>query len=66
MGEDCKIALREARREAKEMIDQFVKDGDVGEDDGDAAWKKAEEFVASANRQVDEIVANKEKDIMTV
>jgi ribosome recycling factor len=66
MGEDCRIALREARREAKEMIDTIVGDGDVGEDEGDAAWKKAEELVAAANKQVDEIVAHKEKDIMTV
>jgi ribosome recycling factor len=66
MSEDCKIGLRDARREAKEMIDQFVKDGDVGEDEGDQTWKKAEELVAAANKQVDEIVAHKEKDIMTV
>lgn len=66
MGEDCRIALREARREAKEMVDSLVGDGEVGEDDGDAAWKKAEELVAAANKQVDEFVAHKEKDIMTV
>lgn len=65
-GEECKIALREARREAREMIDSLVRDGDVGEDEGDQAWKKAEEIVVAANKQVDEIVANKEKDIMTV
>ncbi len=66
MGEDCRIALRESRREAKEMVDSLVGDGDVGEDEGDAAWKKAEELVVAANKQVDEIVAHKEKDIMTV
>jgi ribosome recycling factor len=65
-GEECKIAIREARREAKEMIDTLIKDGEVGEDEGDQAWKKAEEIVASGSKQVDEIVANKEKDIMTV
>lgn len=66
VGEECKIAVRDARREAKEMIDTLVKDGDVGEDDGDAAWKKAEELVSSGNKGIDDTVAQKEKDIMTV
>src|SRR6185369_1724161 len=66
MGEECKIAIREARREAKEMVDSLVRDGDVGEDEGDQAWKKAEEIVGGGNKHADEIVANKEKDIMTV
>lgn len=66
IGEDCKIAIREARREAKEMIDSLIRDGEVGEDEGEQAWKKAEEIVAAANKQTDEIVAQKEKDIMTV
>lgn len=66
IGEECKIAIREARREAREMIDSLIRDGEVGEDEGEAAWKKVEEIVAAANKQTDEIVANKEKDIMTV
>ena len=66
MGEECKIGIREARREAKEMIDSLVNDGDVGEDEGSAALKKTEEIVSHGSKQVDEIVANKEKDIMTV
>lgn len=66
MSEDCKIGIREARREAKEMIDSLVKDGDVGEDEGDQAWKKAEEIVVAGNKTADEIVQHKEKDIMTV
>jgi ribosome recycling factor len=65
-GEACKVAIRETRREAREMIDSLIRDGDVGEDEGDAAWKKAEEIVVGANKQTDEIIANKEKDIMTV
>ncbi|MEZ4410573.1 MAG: ribosome recycling factor [Polyangiales bacterium] len=65
-GEECKIAIRKHRKDAKDMIDAMVKDGDVGEDEGDAAWKKAEELVAAAVKTTDEIVAAKEKDIMTV
>ncbi len=40
-GEDCKIAIRKSRKDAKDMIDALIKDGDVSEDEGDLAWKKA-------------------------
>lgn len=66
IGEDCKIAIREARRGAKELIDTIVKDGDVGEDEGELAWKKGEEIVVAGNKGVDDILAAKEKDIMTI
>lgn len=65
-GEECKIAIRKARKDAKDMIDELIKNGDVSEDDGDAAWKKAEDLVAAAAKTSDDIVAAKEKDIMTV
>lgn len=65
-GEECKIAIRKNRKDAKDMIDSLVGDGDVSEDEGDAAWKKAEEIVAAAVKTADEIVAHKEKEIMTV
>jgi len=66
IGEETKIAVREARRNAKEIIDQLIADGEVGEDEGELAWKKAEEIVAAGNKTIDDIVAAKEKDIMTI
>ena len=65
-GEETKIAIRHARKEAKDMIDEIVKGGDASEDDGDAALKKLEDHILHAVKTVDEIVAHKEKDIMTV
>lgn len=65
-GEESKIAIRKARKDAKDMIDALVKDGDCSRDDGDAAWKKAEEMVAAAVKATEDIVASKEKEIMTV
>ena len=65
-GEETRIAIRKARKDAKDMIDAAIADGDVSEDDGDAAWKKAEELVKLADKHTDEIIAAKEKDIMTV
>jgi ribosome recycling factor len=66
IGEETKIAIRESRRTAKELIDTLIADGDCGEDEGDLAWKKGEEIVVTGNKHVDEIIAAKEKDIMTV
>ena len=65
-GEECKIAVRHARKDAKDLIDALIKDGEVSEDEGDLAWKKAEEIVSAGVKEVDAIVAQKEKDIMTV
>ena len=65
-GEESKIAIRKNRKDAREMINQLVNDGDVPEDDGTKADKTCEDIVAAAVKTVDEIVAAKEKDIMTV
>ena len=65
-GEECKVAVRNHRREAMEMIATLDKDGDVSADDADRAKKKVEETVAEGVKQVDGVVAAKEKDILEV
>lgn len=65
-GEDCKVAIRKARHDAKDMLDTLEKDGDVGQDEADRARKKLEEIVQTGTGKVDEIVQKKEKDILTV
>jgi ribosome recycling factor len=65
-GEECKVAVRKHRRDANEMIEQLDKDGEVGGDDADRALKKVEEIVADGIKQVDHVIAAKEKDILEV
>jgi ribosome recycling factor len=65
-GEECKVAVRKHRREANEMIDTLDKDGDVGGDEAERARKKVEEVVAEGIKQIDVVVASKEKDILEV
>lgn len=65
-GEECKVAMRKHRRDALEMIDQFQKDGDVSEDDADRGRKKVEDLTSELVKQVDVVVAAKEKDVMEV
>ena len=65
-GEEHKIAIRNERRDAKEMIEQSVKEGDVTEDDGKKALEKVQGEVDAGVKKVDEIIAGKEKDLMQV
>jgi ribosome recycling factor len=65
-GEECKVAIRMHRRDANEMIDTLDKDGDVAADDADRAKKKVEDLVAEGVKQVDAVIAAKEKEILEV
>jgi ribosome recycling factor len=65
-GEECKVAIRKARHDAKDMIDSLQKEGEVGEDDADRARKELEEIVKGGTSKVDEIVGKKEADILEV
>ena len=65
-GEKCKIAIRAARHDAKDMLETFKKEGEFGEDEVDRAMKKVEAIVQDANAKTDEIIAKKEKDILEI
>ncbi|MBI3555392.1 MAG: ribosome recycling factor [Deltaproteobacteria bacterium] len=66
MGEECKIALRNERRDANEEVKKLEKDKVLTQDDakkaGDLVQKKTDEFVA----EVDKVLTGKEKEIMSV
>lgn len=65
-GEECKVAIRKARHDAKDMIDSLKEEGEIGEDEADRARKDIEEAVRSGTNRVDEIVTKKEADILEV
>lgn len=65
-GEECKVAIRKHRHEALDMFNEIDGEGGASTDEIDRAKKKAEEIVADGVKQVDTIVAAKEKDIMEV
>jgi len=65
-GEDCKVSIRSARHDAKDLIDAVQKDGDASEDDCDRARKKVEEITQTGTNAVDEIVGKKEEDILEI
>lgn len=65
-GEDAKVAIRNARRDANEQLKKLAKDKDISEDDErrsqDEVQKLTDKFVA----EVDKLVQEKEKEILTV
>jgi len=65
-GEEGKVAIRMHRREALEMVDELDKGGQVSQDDADRARKKVEEVISEIVKNVDTIIAAKEKDLMEV
>ena len=64
--EDSKVAIRKARHECRDMLAQIEKDGDASADEVERAMKAMEDVVKDGVAKSDEIVAAKEKDILTV
>jgi ribosome recycling factor len=66
MAEDARVALRGARRDAKEMLKELLKDGNITEDDERKGLKTVQETTDKAVTKVDEIMAKKEGEILEV
>ncbi|KQB86629.1 ribosome recycling factor [Corynebacterium lowii] len=65
-GEDGKIAIRNVRRKGMEQLKKLQKDGDAGEDEVIAAEKELDKTTQEYVSKVDEVVANKEAELMEV
>lgn len=65
-GEDCKVSIRKARHDAMDMLNAMDDAGDASSDEVERAKKKAEDMVGEGTREVDTLVATKEKDILAV
>ena len=65
-GEEQKLAIRNERRDAKELLDQAEKDGDISADEAKKAHDKVQKETDDGVKKVDEMVTAKEKEVMTV
>jgi len=65
-GEETKVAIRKARHECLDLLNEIKKDGEASEDQVERAKKRAEDLVHEAVAEVDVVVAAKEKDILVV
>jgi ribosome recycling factor len=66
IGEDAKIAVRNARREANENLKKLEKDKEISEDDLKRGEKEIQDMTDGYVKKVDEIVAAKEKEVMEI
>ena len=65
-AEETKVAIRSIRRDAIEQIKKLKKNGDITEDDQRDAEEDMQKLTDKAVKEVDEIFAKKEKEIMEV
>ena len=66
MGEKCKIAIRNIRREANDQLKNLLKSKDISEDDEKKYEKIEQTFTDNHINKIDEKVSLKEKEIMTI
>ncbi len=66
IGEKCKVAIRNIRREANEDLKKILKAKEIGEDEEKAHEKKVQIITDNHIKTVDEKVSLKEKEIMTI
>ncbi len=64
-GEQARISIRNVRKEINDSLKQLQKEG-AAEDDVKRAEDKVQEITDAHNKKVDEILAKKETEIMTV
>ena len=64
MGEETKVAVRAARRDANEMLKELKKEGEISEDDSFRAQDDVQKLTDDYVKKVDEAMAEKEKEVM--
>ena len=65
-GEDAKVAIRNLRREENDDLKKMQKDGELTEDDLKDELEEVQKKVEKAIKDVDAIIADKEKELMEV
>ena len=65
-GEECKVAVRNVRRDANEHLKKLLKDKDVTEDDERRAQDEVQRLTNNVVAEIDKLVAAKETEILAV
>jgi ribosome recycling factor len=65
-AEDARVTLRNIRRRAKEELDRIVRDGEAGEDEVTRAEKDLEGTTRKYVDAVDDLLKNKETELLAV
>jgi len=65
-AEEAKLAIRNSRRDANDLLKASTKDGDISEDEEKRGLKMVQDSTDAAVLLVDDLCAKKEQEIMTV
>lgn len=66
MAEEGRVAIRNIRREANEQIKKLQKEGEITEDEMFGAEKKVQDKTDEYIKEIDRLLAKKEKEIMEI
>ena len=66
MGEEAKVAVRNVRRDSNEKLKKMEKEHEITEDDLKDALDKVQKTVEKAEKAIDDVIAQKEKEILEV
>ena len=65
-GEDAKVAVRNIRRDAYHQVKELLKDKQITEDESARAEQEIQKITDAAIKDVDEVVKEKEVELMSV
>jgi ribosome recycling factor len=65
-GEDARVTVRNIRRKAMDELHRIVRDGEAGEDEVSRAEKELQGTTDRYVHQIDELVKNKEAELLEV
>lgn len=65
-GEIAKVSIRSARKDANDYLKKLLKSKELSEDDEATTVEKIQIFTDKFTKKVDELIAFKEKEILTV
>ncbi len=65
-GEEFKVAIRNARRDAKDMLEDLEKEKEISEDERKRALDKLQSLTDDRVAKVDVVVSSKEEELMQV
>ena len=65
-GENCKVSVRNIRRDANNKLKQLLKEKSISEDDEKRSEEDIQKLTDSNIKQIDERIIEKEKDLMQI
>lgn len=65
-GEECKVSIRNIRRDAIEYLKELKKEGDISEDDERRGSEEIQKLTDELTKDVDKVLEIKEKEVMEI